>query len=83
MFPLNRAALKRLIRFNALRRGLLGGSKFWLTIFVGGWLRKRVQSFTKGGEMPIQFSEKLKVGESYEIRHMAPAKRRRKSSAKA
>lgn len=63
------AFVKRSIRTNSVRKGLLGGSRFWLVIFglrhVARWSGK----VTKRGEMPIRFSEPLQPGEQLVIRH--------------
>ena len=72
MFPFSRTYIRRTIRFNSIRRGLLGGSKFWLGVLAAGYVRRSAQKVTKRGEVPVVFSEKLKPGESYEIRHIDP-----------
>lgn len=64
--------VKRTIRYNGIRKGLLGGSRFWLTVFVAGYVARWSGKVTKRGEMPIRFSESLKPGESYVIRHVDP-----------
>lgn len=62
--------VKRTIRYNSLHKGLLGGSRFWLGMFVAGYLARWSGKVTKRGEMPILFSDSLKPGESYVIRHV-------------
>jgi len=67
-----RAYLSRTIRFNSVRKGLFGGSGFWLSVFAARFVSKRLRSVTKRGEMPIRFSEGLKVGQVLEISHLDP-----------
>lgn len=64
------AYLKRTVRFNATRKGLLGGSRFWLVVFGVLRLAKWSGKVTKRGEAPIQFSEALQTGESFVVRHV-------------
>lgn len=64
--------VRRTIRMNSIRKGLLGGSRFWLAVFVAGRMGKFAGRVTKRGEPPVVFSDKLKLGESYEIRHIGP-----------
>jgi hypothetical protein len=75
---LRKGFLRRYIRMNALRRGLLGGSRPWLVIFVLGMLRRQMGKVTKRGEMPLRLSEALKPGESMIITHIAPKRRGRR-----
>ncbi|MEO8694909.1 MAG: hypothetical protein ABI658_15385 [Acidimicrobiales bacterium] len=75
---LRKGVLRRYIRMNALRRGLLGGSRPWLVIFVLGMLRRQMGKVTKRGEMPLRLSEALKPGESMIITHIAPKRRGRR-----
>jgi hypothetical protein len=75
---LRKGFLRRYIRMNALRRGLLGGSRPWLAIFVLGMLRRQMGKVTKRGEMPLRLSEALKPGESMIITHIAPKRRGRR-----
>ncbi|MDG2027500.1 MAG: hypothetical protein P8J50_10340 [Acidimicrobiales bacterium] len=63
------AFVKRTIRMNGIRKGLLGGSRFWLVIFGLGYVARWSGKVTKRGEMPIRYSEKLKPGESIVISH--------------
>ncbi len=72
--------VKRVIRDNSLRRGLFEGNRFWLTMFGLGQLARWTGKVTKRGEMPLRFSERLRPGEAYEIRHVARPKRRDRSS---
>ena len=64
------AYLKRTVRFNATRKGLLGGNRLWLTVFGLLQLAKWSGKVTKRGEAPIKFSESLKPGESFVVRHI-------------
>jgi hypothetical protein len=69
--------LRRYLRLNAIRRGLFGGSKPWLAVFVLGVIGRQVGKVTKRGEMPLVLSERLKPGEGLVITHLAPSRRRR------
>lgn len=64
--------VKRTIRMNSIRKGLLGGSRFWLTVFALGYVSRWSGKVTKRGEMPIRFSEPLKPGEQIVIAHTSP-----------
>jgi hypothetical protein len=70
--------VKRYIRTNAIRRGLLGRDRFWMTVFALGLLGRQVNKVLKRGDMPVLFSEKLKPGESFVITHFAEPGRRGK-----
>lgn len=61
--------VKRVVRMNSIRKGLLGGSRFWLSIFALGYVARWSGKVTKRGEMPIRFSEALGPGEELVIRH--------------
>ena len=74
------AYVKRTLRYNSVRRGLFGGNRFWLTMFGLGQLARWSGKVTKRGDMPVRFTEKLAPGEAYEIRHVAPPKRRGRRS---
>ena len=76
-FP-RRGALCNYLRINAFRRGLLGGSRPWLAVFVLGLLGRNVGKVTKRGVMPVRLSEPLKPGESMLITHLAPQRRGRR-----
>ena len=75
---LRKGMLRRYLRLNAVRRGLLGGSKPWMVVLVLGLLGRQVGKVTKRGEMPLVLSEALKPGESMIITHLAPERRRRR-----
>ena len=70
--------IKRYIRANAIRKGLLGRDKFWLGIFVLSLLGRQVNKVLKRGDAPIVLSEKLKPGETMIISHLPEAGRRRR-----
>lgn len=74
------AYLRRTIRYNSVRRGLLGGSRFWLAIFALARVAKWSGKVTKRGDMPIRFSEQLEPGEAFEIRHVSSTRRRARRS---
>ena len=71
-FSFGPAYVKRTIRVNSVRKGLLGGSRFWLGMFAAGYLVRWSGKVIKRGEKPIRFSEALKPGESLVIRHIDP-----------
>jgi len=75
---LRKGVLRRYIRVNALRRGLFGGSRPWLAVFVLGLLRRQMGKVTKRGEMPLVLSEPLEPGEALLISHLAPKRRGRR-----
>lgn len=70
--PLRRGFVKRYIRYNALRRGLLGGSRIWTTIFFAGYVGRWLAKVTKRGEMPVITSDRIEPGEGLLIRHIPP-----------
>lgn len=65
--------VKRTVRMNSIRKGLLGGSRFWLGVFALGYVARWTGKVTKRGEMPVRFSETLEPGETLVIRHIDPA----------
>lgn len=68
-------ALKQTVRKNALRRGLLGGSRPWLVVFAVLRFAKWSSKVTKRGEAPIAFRQTLSPGQSLVITHLEePAK---------
>jgi hypothetical protein len=73
--------LRRYVRLNAIRRGLFGGSRPWLVVFVLGLIGRQIGKVTKRGEMPLVLSERLKPGEGLLITHLTPPRRRRRSRA--
>jgi hypothetical protein len=64
------AYIKRTVRVNSVRKGLLGGSRFWLTVFALGQVARFAGKVTKRGEMPVRYSETLGPGETLVIRHI-------------
>jgi colicin import membrane protein len=64
------AYVKRVIRMNALRKGLLGGQPLWRAVYVASALRKMWGKVSKKGEAPITFSESLGQGEAWAIVHV-------------
>ena len=62
--------LKRTVRMNGVRKGLLGGSRFWLAMFGLGYVARWTGKVTKRGEMPVKYSEQLQPGEQLVIRHI-------------
>ncbi len=62
--------VKRTVRRNSVRKGLLGGSRFWLAIFIAGYVARWSGKVTKRGEMPVRYSERLLPGESITITHI-------------
>lgn len=83
MFRLLRSGyLRRWIRYNALRKGLLGRQGPWFVIFVLSVLGRRANAVLKRGEMPLRFSEKLEPGVSYVISHVVPPTRRQRRKAR-
>lgn len=89
MLPFSKKALKYQMRRNATTKGLFGGNKLWLAVFVlqrlGGFKNK----LTKGGEMPVEISEDMKQGGIFAIIHNPPPptkkqlKKEKKALAKA
>ncbi|MEZ5169082.1 MAG: hypothetical protein R2695_22290, partial [Acidimicrobiales bacterium] len=67
------AYVRRTVRVNSVRKGVFGGSRFWLTVFALGSIARWSGKVTKRGEMPVRFSEKLGPGESLVIRHLGPS----------
>lgn len=62
----------RTIRTNSVRKGLVGGSGFWMMVFGARFLAKRFNTVSKRGEKPVRFSEALTLGETLVIRHVEP-----------
>lgn len=68
--------LKRVIRINATRKGLLGGSPMWRAVWVMLTLRKGWSKVSKSGEAPIAFTEPLKEGEAWTVVHVPEQSKR-------
>ena len=78
LFPfLRRAYLARYLRFNATRKGLLGGSKGWLAVFAALTIGRQIGKVTKRGEAPIVYSERLEPGQVLVLTHEPPPPTRR------
>lgn len=77
MLPfLKRGYIKRVIRLNATRKGLLGGSTPWRAVWVMLTLRKGWSKVSKSGEAPVTFTEPLKEGEAWTIVHVPEESKR-------
>jgi hypothetical protein len=61
--------VRRYIRTNAIRRGLLGRERLWTAIFVLGLAGRQLNKVLKRGDAPVLFSERLKPGESFLVTH--------------
>jgi hypothetical protein len=64
------STLRYTFRANSIRRGLLGGSRFWLAMFALGRLARLSGRISKRGTMPIRYSEELRPGERLVIEHL-------------
>ncbi len=73
--------LKRWLRFNALRKGLLGRQGPWMFVFVVSMLARQANKVLKRGTPPLRFSEKLEPGATYVISHIVPPSRRQRRKA--
>ena len=71
MASLRRGYVRRYIRLNALRRGLLGGSRFWTGVFVAGHVGRWLSKVSKRGDMPVITADELERGEGLVIRHLS------------
>ncbi len=60
------------VRVNSFRKGLLGGSRVWLAVFVARFVFRWLAKVFKRTEIPVKFSERLALGESLVIRHVEP-----------
>ena len=66
------ASLLETVRANSFRKGLLGGARLWLAVFIARFALRWLARVTKRAEMPVEYSERLAVGESLVIRHVDP-----------
>jgi hypothetical protein len=73
--------LKRWLRYNALRKGLLGRQGPWMFVFFASMALRQVNKVLKRGAMPVRFSEKLEPGATYVISHIVPPTRRQRRRA--
>lgn len=77
MFPfLKRSYIKRVVRMNATRKGLLGGSTPWRAVWVLLTLRKGWSKVSKSGDAPVTFTEPLREGEAWTIVHVPEQSKR-------
>ena len=60
------------VRVNSFRKGLLGGSRVWLAVFIGRFVLRWLARAAKRAEMPVKYSERLALGETLVIRHVEP-----------
>jgi hypothetical protein len=79
-----KASVRRYLRYNSLRKGLLGQNKFWLSMFALGKLGGLMGKASKRGVAPVVFTEALKAGQSYEIAHITgpPTRRQRRKATR-
>jgi len=68
-FFLKKDFIKRMVRTNALRKGLLGGSPFWRVIWGAQLLLKGWNKVSKSGDAPIEFNEPLEEGQVWALVH--------------
>ncbi len=73
--------LKRWLRYNALRKGLLGRQGPWMFVFFASMVFRQMNKVLKRGAMPIRFSEKLEPGATYVISHIVTPSRRQQRKA--
>lgn len=73
---LKRSSIKRVVRRNALRKGLVGGSTPWRAVWVLLTVRKGWSKVSKSGEAPITFTESLREGEAWTIVHVPEQSKR-------
>lgn len=73
---MRRGHLKRVIKMNATRKGLIGGSPLWRAVWVMLTLRKGWSKVSKSGEAPVTFTESLKEGEAWTIVHVPEQSKR-------
>ncbi len=77
MFPfLKRSYIKRVVRRNAIRKGLVGGSTPWRAVWVLLTVRKGWSKVSKSGEAPITFTEPLREGEAWMVVHVPEQSKR-------
>jgi len=65
-------SVRRAIRRNSLRRGLLGGEPLWRAVFVVRQLARWSSKAAKRDEMPVRFSQRLRPGDGIAITHLDP-----------
>ncbi|MGI9605908.1 MAG: hypothetical protein ACR2P0_07185 [Acidimicrobiales bacterium] len=62
--------LQRMIRMNALRKGLIGGSPVWRIVWGFLTVRKFWSKVSKRGEPPVVFTESIGEGDSWAVVHV-------------
>lgn len=62
--------IKRTIKMNALRKGLLGGSPVWRTVWFLSIVRKFWSKVSKKGEAPVVFTDDLDEGTGWSLVHV-------------
>ncbi|MDH4168124.1 MAG: hypothetical protein OEW42_00910 [Acidimicrobiia bacterium] len=75
MLPVTPKGFRRYVRYNATRKGLLGGSKLWLGVYAAGRLRRFGGRITKTGPAPVVYSERVSSGHWTEIVNERPRPR--------
>ena len=60
------------VRVNSFRKGLLGGSRVWLAVFIARFVLRCLAKVTKWAGTPVKHSEHLALGETLVIRHVEP-----------
>ena len=76
--------LRRWLRHNALRKGLLGRPGPWMFVFFASMVLRQFKKVLKRGVMPIRFSEKLEPGATYVISHIVqPSRRERRKASRS
>ena len=69
-FFLKKTYIKRLLKSNALRKGLLGGSPFWRVVWGAQLLLKGWNKISKDADdAPIEFNEPLQEGQVWAVVH--------------
>jgi hypothetical protein len=58
----------RLLELAGVRRGVKGGSRGWIRVFVAAWVIRRLRRLT-GSEPVVVYRGELKPGETIEINH--------------
>lgn len=58
------------LRTASIRKGLLGGSRFWLGIFASRMLMRALAKVAKKSDMSLDYSQKLPPGKSLLIKHI-------------
>jgi len=69
----------KLLRRRAMYKGLLGGSRGWLSIGLVMWTWDFLKRFFAGGDPLTRYMEELQPGERLVIAHPEPALSRRKA----